>query len=157
MGALALPAHLPCPPSLCLARVVGSWGRKGFDVLLCLVPQLLGTAGWHQWGLGQEPLQRCLWLTSQRGTALFVPGEARTIPSVWLLLGYVPNKAYGEQQGQWSHCPRRLSHVLPKKAGAALGMGRALGGQGDPGGGPRGRTTTKPPAPALLKSSKKLV
>lgn len=156
-GALALPAHLPSHCLLVPAGLVGSWGTKGFDVLLCLAhgfwAQRAGTGG--AWARRQ--LQRCLWLTSQRGAALLVPAETGTVPSSWLLLGYVPNEAYGEQQGQWRHCPGRSGHMLHKRAGAAPGMGRASGGQGDPGGGPRGRTTTKPSAPASLKPSKKLV
>lgn len=152
----ACPSSLPLP----LCAWPEWWEAEARRALMCCSAwchrfwaQRAGTGG--AWARRQ--LQRCLWLTSQHGAALFAPGEAGTVPSTRLLLGYVPNKAYGEQQGQWRHCPRRSGHVLHKRAGAALGMGRASGGQGDPGGGPRGRTTTKPPAPASLKPSKKLV
>lgn len=132
----ACPSSLPLP----LCAWPGWWVTEARRALMyCSAwchsfwTQWAGTSGaWAGW-----PLQRCLWLTSQHGTDFFVPGEARAVPSIWLLLGYVPIKAYGEQQGQRRHCPRRSGHVLLKRAGAALGMGEGTGGTGRPWGWPK--------------------
>lgn len=105
----------------------------------------------------RRQLQRHLCLSSQHGAALFSPGKAGTVPSARPPLGYVPNKACGEQRGQRQRCPRGSGPRVIQESRCCPGNGEGTVEQGDPEGGPRGHTTTKPLTPAWLKTSKKLV
>lgn len=78
------------------ARRHGSWAQRA------------GTSG----ARAGRQLQRRLRLTSQHGAALFWPREAGTVPGARPPLGYVPNKAHGEQRGRRQHCPGDRGHVL---------------------------------------------
>lgn len=156
VGALAWPPHLPCH-SLAkspLCAWPGRWGAEARRALMCHFArrhgswaQRAGTSGTR----AVRQLQRRPRLTSQHGAALFSPGEAGTAPGARPPLGYVPDEAHGEQRGRGPHVIQE-SRCCPRD-----GEGAGGGGQGDPGGGPRGCTTTKPPTPASLEPSKKLV
>lgn len=119
----------------------GSWAQRA------------GTSG----ARAVRQLQRRPRLTSQHGAALFSPGEAGTAPALGPRWDMFPMRLMESGGAGGGAAPGDGGHTLYKRAGAAPGVGKAPGGQGDPRGGPRGCTTTKPPTPASLEPSKKLV
>lgn len=130
----------PCLPIFPLCAWPAWWGAEARRALMCcsawchsLWAQRAGTSvAW-----ARRLLQSCLWLTSQHGAALFAPGEARTAPSARLLLGYVPNKAYGEQQGLERHLPQEIRPRVTQESRCCPGDGEGVGGTGRPWGWPR--------------------
>lgn len=114
----------------------GRWGAEARGALMCHSARRHGSwaqrAGTSGTRAGRQ-LQRRLRLTSQHGAALFLPGEAGTVPGARPPLGYVPNKAHGEQRAGGGTAPGDWGCLLYKRAGAAPGWGGRWGDRETPG------------------------
>lgn len=158
-GGSPLPQPCISPAKSSLCGWLGPVGAEARRALMCHFArrhgswaQRAGTAGaragrqlQRNCGSGRSRLLPCLCLVR--------PGQVPALGPCWDLFP----KRLMESGGASGATAPGSGHVLHKRAGVAPGMGRAQGAQGDPGGGTRGCTTTKPLAPASLEPSKKLV